>query len=68
MTHPGGGSGTGPGGGAGTGPGRTVAPLTAEQRADHYRRQRGSDRLTPRQQRRIRHKANRASAGPKTKE
>jgi hypothetical protein len=58
MTHPGGGSGgTGPSGGAGTGPGRTVTPLTAEQRADNYRRQTGTDRLTPRQQRRIRHKA-----------
>ena len=53
MTHPGGGS------GGRTGPGRTVAPLTIEQRADNYRRQSGTDRLTPRQQRRIRHKANR---------
>lgn len=51
MTHPGQPSGP-------TGPGREVFPLTADQRADNYRRQAG--RLTARQQRRIRHKANRA--------
>jgi hypothetical protein len=62
MTHPGGGSGgTGPGGGGGTGPGREIAPLTVEQRTDNYRRQNGTDRLTPRQRRRLAHKANRAA-------
>lgn len=40
-------------------PSGPARPLTAEQRADNYRRQTGTDRLTPRQQRRIRHKANR---------
>ncbi|MFI6819770.1 hypothetical protein ACIBJE_02310 [Micromonospora sp. NPDC050187] len=57
MTHPNGGN------GGTTGPGRTQATaLTAEQRADNYRRQNGTDRQTPRQRRRAEHKANRAKA------
>lgn len=36
-------------------------PLTSIQRTDNYRRQNGSPRLTARQERRLRHKANRAA-------
>lgn len=43
-------------------PGPKVRPLATEQRVDRYRRQNGSDTLTARQQRRIRHKANRTLA------
>jgi hypothetical protein len=42
-----------------SGPGR-VTPLTEAQRTDNYRRQTGSARLTPRQRRRVEHKAARA--------
>jgi hypothetical protein len=42
------------------GPGREASPLTAEQRADNYRRQTGARDLTPRQRRRAVHKANKA--------
>lgn len=63
MTHPpGGGHGGGSGGsgGNGTGPGRAfAAPLTEGQRVLNYIRQTGR-RLTPRQQRRVDHKALRA--------
>lgn len=41
--------------------GRSPSPLTAERREDNYRRQNGTDRLTPRQQRRADHKAARAA-------
>jgi hypothetical protein len=43
------------------GPGREASPLTAEQRADNYRRQTGARELTPRQRRRVEHKASRAA-------
>lgn len=63
MTRPVGGGNTGGSGGNSTGPGRGQATaLTAEQRADNYRRQNGTDRRTPRQRRRSTHKAHRAQA------
>lgn len=45
-----------------SGPRGTATALTEQARADNYRRQTGG-RLTARQQRRIRHKANRAVRG-----
>lgn len=42
---------------------RHVQPLTVEQRKDRYRRQTGTKELTPRQRRRVAHKANRAAVG-----
>ena len=54
----GGGTGTG-GGGAGSGP--KGGALTVEQRTDNYRRQTDAKELTPRQRRRVEHKANRAA-------
>lgn len=41
--------------------GGSTAPLSREQREDRYRKQTGVVRLTPRQRRRIEHKANRAA-------
>jgi hypothetical protein len=43
-------------------PRSTGEPLTLGQRASHYRAQNGSGRLTPRQHRRIEHKAFRRAA------
>lgn len=60
MTHPPGGGSSGGSGGNGTGPGRLATPLSEEQRTDNYRRQTGARELTPRQRRRVEHKANRA--------
>lgn len=51
---------THPEGGGGTGPGR-AAELAAERRIDTYRRQNGTRIITPRQRRRIDHKAARAA-------
>ncbi|MCT2276349.1 hypothetical protein M3G91_01830 [Micromonospora chalcea] len=41
--------------------GGSAAPLTREQRQDRYRKQTRGGQLTPRQRRRIEHKANRAA-------